>query len=579
MSKTIQALLEELLEEKGFGSFGLTVSEEEGRVHISGSVPRWDQVVQAGHLAGTLQGVKSIVNEITPQEPLPPPYHAPEGNPSIIDSVDVVVIGAGVVGSAIARELSRYNLRLAIVEKEADVGCGASKANNGMVHSGIVQEPYSLRSDLNVKGNAMFEELCAELDVPFRRCGLIGVILKEEELFLLDLIKARGESAGIPVEVLTREQALALEPTLSPETMGAFLAPTTAMTSPYKLTVAYAENAVMNGAELYLETEVTGIEQQGGRVHKVITSRGTFLTRFCINVAGIYADRVAELAGSPEFTLHPRKGELIIFDSQSAARHTAMATGVLALGQDPYTKGGGTMFTVDGNPEWGPTAYEVPDREDTAVTREGIDRVIDKFNPLIPGFNPRTAIINYFAGVRAATYTEDFYIAPSRHLGGLVHVAGIQSPGLVAAPAIAGYVLDILREQGLALQEKKSFDPIRRGLTYFKMLDQARQDELIRKDARYGKIVCRCEHISEGEIVEALHRPVPALNLDAVKRRTRAGMGRCQGGFCMPRVLLIMSRELGIPLEKLTKSGSGSLLFSRRTKTPAPRKKEWWVHG
>lgn len=579
MSKTIKALIEEIFEDNGFGSFDLSVSAEEGRICLAGRLPRWGQVVQAGHLAGKVRGVKSVVNKILPLEPLPPPYRAPAGNPVLIGSADVLIIGAGVVGCAIARELSRYNLRIVIVEKDADVGCGASKANNGMVHSGIVQEPNSLRSDLNVKGNAMFKQLCAELDVPYQRCGLIGVVFKEEELFLLNLIKARGDTAGIPVEVVSREQALALEPTLSPEIKGAFVAPTTAMTSPYKLTVAYAENAVINGAELYLETEVTGIEHRAGRVHKVITSRGSFLTCYCINAAGIYADRIAEMAGPPEFTLHPRKGELLIFDPESSAGHAAMATGVMALGHDPYTKGGGTMFTVDGNPEWGPTAYEVTDREDTTVTREGIERIVEKFNPLIPGYTPRTSMITYFAGVRAATYTEDFHIAPSRHMGGLIHVAGIQSPGLVAAPAISKLILEILQQEGLILEENKSFSPIRRDLTHFKSMEHTLQDELIRKDPRYGQIVCRCEHITEGEIVEALHRPVPALTLDAVKRRTRAGMGRCQGGFCMPRVLLIMARELGMPLEKLTKSGSGSPLFSRQTKVSPPGEKEWWTHG
>ncbi|HOL17175.1 MAG TPA: FAD-dependent oxidoreductase, partial [Bacillota bacterium] len=323
MPKTIQTLVEELFAENGLGEFNLSVTEEDGLVHLAGQVPCGEQVVRAGHLAGTLRGVKSVVNEIKALEGGPQPYRAPAGNPEIIGRADVVIIGAGVVGTAIARELSRYKLKIVLLEKEADVGCGASKANNGMVHSGIVQEPDSLRSALNVKGNAMFAQLCAELDVPFCQSGLMGLVFKEEELFLLDLIKARGQSAGIPVEVISREQALAMEPGLSPEIKGAFLAPSTAMTSPYKLTVAYAENAVSNGVSLYLETEVTALEQKAGRIHKVVTNRGSFLTRYCINAAGIYADRVAEMAGPPEFTLHPRKGELLIFDAENTANHAA----------------------------------------------------------------------------------------------------------------------------------------------------------------------------------------------------------------------------------------------------------------
>lgn len=579
MSKSITELVAELFRENDLEQFNLSISENDGLVRLSGNVPYWRQVVLAGHLAGGLRGVRGVVNEITATEEQPPPYRAPEGNPDLIGRADVVIIGAGIAGCAVAMELSRYKLDVVLLEKEADVACGASKANNGMVHSGIVQEPDSLRSRLNVRGNALFEALCRRLDVPFTRCGLVGLVFNEAELFLLELIKARGDNSGIPVKVIGREEALALEPSLSPEIKGAFLAPSTAMTSPYLLTVACAENAVANGVNLFLNTEVTALEQKQGRLHKVITSRGSFIARWCINAAGVYAGRVAAMAGPPEFTIHPRKGELLIFDPESRPGHAAMATGILALGQDPYTKGGGTMLTVDGNPEWGPSAFEVPDPEDTAVTREGIDRVLEKFKPLLPGFNPGANLITYFAGVRAATYTEDFHIAPSRHMHGLLHVAGIQSPGLAAAPAIAELVLEILAREGLELVEKENYEPRRRSPLRFRELPSKEQNRLINKDPRYGHIVCRCEQITEAEIANALHRPVPALTLDAVKRRTRAGMGRCQGGFCTPRVLLIMARELGIPLEKLTKNGPGSPLFSRQTKAPPPAGREAWVDG
>jgi glycerol-3-phosphate dehydrogenase len=573
----IEVLLEELLAEHGLDAYHLEYCEYEGLVRLSGRVPAWSQVVLAGHLAGRLKGVTGVVNEIIAAGDVRPPCPVRPGNPAVTGRADVVIIGAGVVGAAIARELSRFALEIVILEKDADVGCGASKANNGMVHSGIVQEPDSLRSRLNVRGNALYADLCRELDVPLRRCGLIGVVLKEEELFLLELLKARGETSGIPVEIISREQALALEPSLTPETRGAFLAPTTAMVSPYQLTVACTENAVANGAKLFLNAEVTALERRRGRLYKVVTTRGSFLTGFCINAAGVYADRVAAMAGPPEFTIHPRKGELLIFDVESADRHTAMAAGILSLGPDPYTKGGGISLTVDGNPEWGPTAVEVSDREDTAVTREGINRVLEKFNPLLPGFKASTALITYFAGIRAATYNEDFHIAPSRHLKGLINVAGIQSPGLAAAPAIAEMVVELLHDEGLPLYAKPSFNPHRRDLLRFKQLDRAQQNSLIRENPRYGCIVCRCEQVTEGEIIEALRRPVPALTLDAVKRRTRAGMGRCQGGFCTPRILPIMARELGLPLAKLTKSGPGAPLFSRATKEPPPSGREAWI--
>lgn len=572
MSKNVTTLLRELFAEHELEKFALQIEEQEGRIRLSGSVDYWEQVVTAGHLAGGIRGVRSVVNEITAALEPPPPYRAPVGNPTVIGEADVVIIGAGIVGAAIARELSRYQLSVIVLEKEADVACGASKANNGMVHSGIVQEPDSLRSRLNLRGNALFEEVCRELDVPFQRCNLAVNVFKEEELFLLELLKARGEMSGIPVQLVDPTELTALEPALSPEIKGALLAPTTAMTSPYQLTIAYAENAITNGARFYLNTEVTALEQKEGALTGVITTRGSFRTRCCINAAGVYADRIAAMAGPPEFTIHPRKGEFIIFDRESAVEHAAIATGILELARDPYTKGGGTMLTVDGNPEWGPTAVEVCDREDTSVTAEGLNRLLEKFSPLLPGYEARPAIITYFAGVRAATYTEDFHIAPSNYLQGLIHVAGIQSPGLAAAPAIAELVLEILQKEGMVLLEKESFNPCRREPPPFSELPLAEQNRLIREDPRYGHIVCRCEQISEKEIVDALHRPLPTLTLDAVKRRTRVGMGRCQGGFCLPRVPLIISRELGLPLEKVTKSGPGSPLFSRRTKEPLPRK-------
>ncbi|MEW5785736.1 MAG: FAD-dependent oxidoreductase [Bacillota bacterium] len=579
MSKQLKDLVLELFTENDLEQYGLAVSEADGLLRLAGTVPTWELVVRAGQLAGSLPGVRSVVNEIGATSVEPAPYKAPPGDPSVIGTADIVIIGAGVVGTAIARELARYKLDIVLVEKDSDVGCGASRANNGMVHSGIVQEPNSLRSKLNVRGNAMFEELCRELDVPFKRCGLIGLVFKEEELILLDLVKARAEADGIPVEVISRERALAMEPALSPETKGAFLAPSTAMTSPYKLTIAYAENAVTNGVRLFLNTEVTAMEEKDGRVCKVITSRGSFNTRFLINAAGIYADRIAAMTGEPEFTLHPRKGELLIFDREKTNDHAAMATGLLAIGLDPHTKGGGTMFTMDGNPEWGPTAQETADREDTAVTAAGINRIIEKFNPLLPGYDPNQSLINFFAGIRAATYTEDFHIAPSSRLKGLINVAGIQSPGLVAAPAIAAMVLDLLRQEGLNMDEKEQYEPRRFAPARFKELPVDEQNSLIRSNPAYGHIICRCEQVTEAEITAALHRPVPALTLDAVKRRTRAGMGRCQGSFCLPRVLLIMSRELGIPLAQLTKSGLGSPLFSRQTKEAPPYAKEDWFHA
>ncbi len=572
MTKNPAALLLELWAGQGLDKFNLQVSEEQGLLRLSGAVDSWEQVVLAGRLAGGIRNVRGVVNTITAVEGGPPSYIAPEGDHSVIGRADVVIVGAGIVGAAIARELSRFQLDIVVLEKEADVACGASKANNGMVHSGIVQEPGSLRSTLNLRGSALFENLCRDLDVPYRRCNLAVIVFKDEELFLLEMLKARGEMDDIPVELVGPEELRFMEPALNPGIKGALLAPTTAMTCPYKLTIACAENAAANGAVFYLNTEVTALKGEKGSLNKVVTSRGSFMTGCCINAAGVHAGRIAEMAGPAEFTIHPRKGEFIIFDRESAPEHACMATGILEITRDPFTKGGGTMLTVDGNPEWGPTAIEMADPEDTSVSREGLQRIIEKFGPLMPGYDSWGNIITFFAGIRAATYTEDFHIAPSKEMKGLINVAGIQSPGLAAAPAIAGMVLEILREEGNVPAEKTNFNPLRREPPPFNSLSPAEQNRLIRHDERYGHIVCRCEQVSEREIVDALHRPLPALTLDAVKRRTRAGMGRCQGGFCLPRVLSIISRELNIPPVQVTKSGPGSPLFSRRTKEdPLPK--------
>ncbi|MDW7739480.1 MAG: FAD-dependent oxidoreductase [Bacillota bacterium] len=566
MTKSTVEIIHELFSDNKLDSFNLKISESKGTVFLEGNVDRWDQAVMAGHLAGSLRSVTAVVNDLMAADTVPELFIRTAGEDRLIGHADVVVIGAGVIGSAIARELSKFSLDIVLVEKESDVCCGASKANNGMVHSGIIQEPDTLRSKLNIRGNMLYENLCRELAVPFYRSSLITLIMKEEELFLLDLVKARGDALDIPIEILSREEALNLEPSLTPDLKGAFTAPSTAMTSPYKLTIAYAENAVENGVKLFLNTEVTGLKAERGKLTRVVTNRGSFTTRLCINAAGIYADKVAEMAGKREFTIHPRKGELILFDQVDFENHAKIPTGILAIGQDPYTKGGGSMVTTDGNPEWGPTAIETADREDTSVTLEGINRIIDKFNSVIPGFNPQKSIISFFAGVRAATYTEEFHIKPSASMKGLINVAGIQSPGLAAAPAIAEMVLELVAAEGFELIENKSFNPVRKGQLRFKSLPLRKKKELITRNPLYGQLVCRCEQVTEGEVLDSIHRPVPALTLDAIKRRTRIGMGRCQGGFCTPRLLLLLARELHLPLEDISKDGPGSELLLRPTK-------------
>ncbi|MGE5380457.1 MAG: FAD-dependent oxidoreductase [Methylocystaceae bacterium] len=542
----------------------ISAQADRGLVKLVGQVDSWQQVVKAGLLAGAASGVESVVNEICCPDSLTIPAFGPSvASSDVIDEADIIIIGAGVVGCAIARELSRYKLKVVVLEKDSDVGTGTSKANNGMIHPGIFVETGSLKAQLNVRGVLLYQQTAAELNFPLRWCGLLGIVTRPEESFLLEIIKAQAENNGVNnVEILSRDQVLAREPNITQRVLGGFWAPDAGMTSPYKVTVAYAENAVQNGAKFYFDTPVTGMTVEGGAVTGVITPQGRFIGRRVINAAGIYADLVAAMAGEPEFTLHPRRGELVLFDQKQKHLFNSCLAEV-TLNIDPHTKGGGLMMTVDGNIEIGPTAEEVPDRENVATTRTGMNKIITKFSNLVDSFNSKE-VIAYFSGLRAATYTEDFHIRPSRLVRGLFNVAGIQSPGLAAAPAIAEYVLEMLQLDGMSLRSKTEFNPICPAMHHFKDLSREEQNQLVHSDHRFGLVVCRCETVTEGEIVEAIHRPIPALNLDAIKRRTRAGMGRCQGGFCTPRVAAILARETGQPLDAITKNGQGSWLFVAR---------------
>lgn len=545
----------------------LKISCDNGIVYLEGEAENWEQVVSLGYLAANVAGVYEVVNKVWPKSLPQPKKKRRVKEKASWDGmkVDVVIVGAGIVGAAIARELSRFDIEVAIVEKEVDVGWGQSKANSGWVHAfaGVDVDPSMLKAKLCVRGNTMYDKLAEELDFPFKRIGMLAIVTEEDLLPLLDLVEDLAKQHGIPVEVIRdREEIFRREPRVTDKALAALFFPTYGSTSPYLATIALIENAVMNGVKLLLDTEVTNVIVEDGKIVEVVTDRGKIFTKFLVNAAGLYSDEIADMAGAPEFTIHPRRGEMLIFDSKYSSlyfHNLAPAT----LKTDPYTKGGGIAISVDGNSIWGPNAEEVPYKEDTSTTREGMEIVWNKFSHLVP-YIPKKAMITAFAGPRAATYSEDFHIAPSRKVKGLIHVAGIQSPGVTAAPAIAEMVLEILRKEGLHLEEKPNFDPIRRAPPSFKSLAKKEREELIAKDSRYGHIVCRCEHVTEGEVVEAIKRG--ATTLDGIKFRTRAGMGRCQGGFCTPHIIKILARELQIPIECVTKRGSGSELLLYKTK-------------
>jgi len=477
------------------------------------------------------------------------------------DPYDVIIIGGGVVGCFIARALSRYKGRVLLLEREADVCSGTSKANTAIVHAGYDAKPGTLKASLNVAGNRMYDQVCAELDVPFQRCGTYVVALTEEDLHTLDDLYHRGIQNGVSgMRIISGEEMRRVEPLVNPDVRGALYAATGGIVDPFLLTIAAAENAVLNGVHLRLETEVTDLIRQNGRIVGVSTNRGQFLGRFVINAAGLYADQLMAQAGLHGFTITPRKGEYYVFDREKSRVRTVLFPCPTAI-----SKGILVTPTTHGNTLIGPNAVDIRDKEDVTVTPEGLEEVFAGAQRLVPTLERRD-VIAVFAGLRASGSTGDFLIEAPAQAPGLINVAGIESPGLTAAPAIAEFVLDLLRECGLELLEKADYNPIRRSPPRFSELSPREKAALIAKDARYGRIVCRCETVTEGEIVAAIHAPVPARTYDALKRRTRLGAGRCQGGFDTPRVIHILARELGLPPTAITKKGPGSEFVVRETK-------------
>ena len=470
---------------------------------------------------------------------------------------DVLVIGGGVTGCAIARQLSRKKLRIALAEAREDVAMGASRANSAIVHAGYDAVPGTLMAEMNVRGNALYDKWCSELEVPLKRCGTLVAAFGEEDEKELQNLYERGIKNGVPgMEILSGERARELEPQLSQEATAALWAATGGICCPYQLTIACAENAKANGAEILVNAPVTAIETLSDGFCVTLGGEKTVTARYLVNAAGVFADDVARMVGDDSFTIHPRKGEYMLMD------HTAnLMTRVVF--QTPSKMGKGILVspTVDDNVFAGPTAKDIEDKLDTDTTDEGLAELKKMALRSVPNLNLR-AVITSFAGVRAQPSTGDFILRQSEVAPHMVHAAGICSPGLTSSPAIADSIVSILEKAGLATEEKEDFNPHRPAIRRFAEMTAQERAQAIKENPRYGRIICRCETITEAEIVEAIHRG--ARSLDGVKRRTRAGMGRCQGGFCSPRVMELLSRETGTPMEQLTKFGGGSkLLFGK----------------
>jgi len=497
----------------------------------------------------------------------------------------VVIIGAGISGCSIAREVVKHTPDVVILEKETDVADATTKANNAEVHSGIGEKYGTLKQKLNVRGNLLYDSFVEGLGIPLKRQGLMIVITprtlpenytrwlpKRTVAWLLRkvvprLILRNGRKKGIPgLRALTAEEIFTMEPHVTKNAVAGVFDPTYGLVSPYKLTIALAENCVLNGARVFLSTEVTGIKVQNGKVTGVVTDRGEIAAPIVVNAAGVFADEIAEMAGAGGFKIHPRKGASLLFDRDITADYVRSSVAEFRMFRKGSSKGGGAMPTAEGNLQLGPTAIETDDKHDTSISAEEIQEIFDRFYYLLPDF-PRSAMISAFSGIRAPTEDEDFIIGASEAVAGFVNVAGIQSPGLAAAPAIAEMVIGILQGLGVPREERADYDPVRPAPPKFSELSNEERDRLIERDPRYGHVICRCEQITEGEVVDAIHSVIPARTMDAVKRRTRVGMGRCQGGFCGYRAAEILAREWGIPVTEVTKDGDGSWVFAGETKS------------
>lgn len=471
---------------------------------------------------------------------------------------DVAVIGAGVIGSAIARELSRYQLKVCVIEREEDVCCGTSKANSAIIHAGFDAVPGTVKASVNVKGNAMMDQIAEELDVPFRRNGSLVVCTKEQDPAGLEVLMERGKANGVPgLQILNREELLAKEPNLSDDVVCALFAPTGGIVCPFHLTMGYAENACSNGVEFFLNTNVDTIAKTENGYNLAVTHTDTkaaevLEARIVINAAGVYADVFNNMVSEYKLHITARKGEYMLLD-KDAGKHVDST-----IFQLPSKMGKGVLVspTIHGNLLVGPTAVDVENKEAVNTTQDGLDS-LGRTASLSVKNVPLRQVITSFAGLRAHEDSDDFVIGEAPDAKGFINAAGIESPGLSSAPAIGVMVADMVREM-LNPEVNPDFNPIRKGILDPDTLSLEERNELIRKNPAYGNIICRCEMITEGEILDAIHRPLGARSLDGVKRRTRAGMGRCQAGFCSPRTMEILEREVPVSMFDITKNGVGS---------------------
>ena len=474
-----------------------------------------------------------------------------------MERFDVAVIGAGVVGASIARELSRYKLSTVVVERCEDVCSGTSKANSAIVHAGYDAVPGSLKAKFNVRGAELIRELSKKLDFDYRENGSMVISLSPEGHAGLMTLLEKGEKNGVKdLEIISGDRAREIEPALSPEVVEALLVPHGAIVCPFLMTIAFAENAAENGAEFRFLEDVTGIMPDDGRFILSVNGEEKYDVKYVVNAAGVYADKINNMVSARKLSITPRRGEYVLMDREvgGLVDHTIF--------QLPTKLGKGVLVTptVHGNLLVGPNADPLEDKEDISVTSDGMDEIKSKALLSVPSI-PYNKMITSFAGLRAHESGDDFIIGEAEDCEGFFNAAGIASPGLSSAPAIGEYLAKLIAEKAGA-QEKSDFIDERKGFIRITKLSPEERNVLIAERPEYGRIVCRCEEVTEGEIEDAIRRPVGARSLDGIKRRVRQGMGRCQAGFCTPKAIEILARELGISEEDVCKNIPGSEMLT-----------------
>ncbi len=551
----------------------VTARLTDGAVVLKGTLSDWGDVVKAGYAAAAKYSKVHVVNDITFTGAEIPKMKLPVLADTALEgaSPDVLIIGAGISGASIARELSKRKLDILLVDKEPDFAMQASGRNDGEVHPGVDLSKGSLKHKYVLLGNRMYDRVCAELSVPFARRGQYVCFTQKwvYPLIWIYALKKRQIDGVTDTVVLTKQDLGDKEPKLNPAFKLFLYNASAGCVCPYGLTIAYAENAVQNGVKASLNTAVLGMEVKDGQILSVKTNRGTVYPKLVISAAGVFAEEIARMAGDRFFSIHPRRGTNSILDKKAGGLiHSIASIKELSLGHS-HSKGGGMLRTVHENVLVGPNAVETYEKENLETLPESIAEVFNKQKKTVPDLSQHD-IITYFTGVRAPTFEEDFIIEPGRKTKNIIHCAGIQSPGLTTAPAVAldieKMAVEMLKNMGTDVRENESFDPIRKAVPVLRDMSPAERDALIKKNPDYGVMVCRCEEISKGEILDALRAPASVPTLDGIKKRVRPGMGRCQGGFCSPLVMKIIADYLGVPLSEVRKGYDDAVITYGETK-------------